>query len=91
MNKTRNELKKLMTAVLVATVCVLVALLCAAAPATTEYSYKAVIGFSLYAETDYASEVLVVVPQNATIQPMGDPISVDGAEWRKVRALLRTP
>ena len=83
MNKGKKIEKTAVSVIVVLTIC-LVFLLCAAAPAGTRYTYKAVLGFSLYESADLTSTVLVSVPQNAQVEPLGDPVTVDGKVWQRV-------
>lgn len=77
----RRSLKKIQVFVLVAAICVLFLTV----GAGYRYTYKAVVGFSLYAETDLTSEVLLTVPQNAQVECVGEPVEVDDLTWQKIR------
>ena len=84
MKKGKRIGKNRRVAIVVLAICLAVTLLCAAAPVGTQYTYKAVMNFSLYETTDLTSAVLVSVPQNAIVELSGNPVVVDGKEWQKI-------
>ena len=78
----RNRAK---TILILASVLLVVTLLCAATQGTTEVVYKTVMECPLYREADFASETVIAIPQNAVVEPIGDPFDQDGFSWRKIR------
>lgn len=78
-------MKKGALAVLLAVIVFTSALMCAAAPVNS-YAYKAILPDTpLYASADLAAEILIRLPQNAVVEPAGDPFVSGDTEWVRVK------